>query len=52
VVTVLVMGTTETLRALLAVRLSHLTDETTSPDRQRAVTRDHAERQGAGDWHG
>jgi DNA invertase Pin-like site-specific DNA recombinase len=42
------MGSTESLRALLAVRLSHLTDETTSPDRQKAVTREHAERQG---WH-
>lgn len=40
------MGSAEGLRALLAVRLSNLTDETTSPDRQRAVTREHAERQG------
>jgi DNA invertase Pin-like site-specific DNA recombinase len=40
------MTNTEPLRALLAVRLSHLTDETTSPERQRAVTRDHADRQG------
>lgn len=40
------MGTTETMRALLAVRLSNLTDETTSPDRQRAVTLEHAQRQG------
>lgn len=40
------MGTTGTLRALLAVRLSHLTDESTSPDRQRAITREHAQRQG------
>jgi DNA invertase Pin-like site-specific DNA recombinase len=39
------MTNTEPLRALLAVRLSHLTDETTSPERQRAVTRDHADRQ-------
>jgi site-specific DNA recombinase len=42
----LVMGSTAGLRALLAVRLSNLTDETTSPDRQRAVTLEHAERQG------
>ena len=40
------MATTETLRALLAVRLSNLTDETTSPDRQRVITRDHADRHG------
>lgn len=40
------MTTTETLRSLLAVRLSNLTDETTSPDRQRAVTREHSDRQG------
>jgi DNA invertase Pin-like site-specific DNA recombinase len=40
------MGSTQVLRALLAVRLSHLTDESTSPDRQRAVTREHAVRQG------
>lgn len=40
------MDTTESLRALLAVRLSNLTDETTSPQRQQAVTRGHAERQG------
>jgi DNA invertase Pin-like site-specific DNA recombinase len=39
------MGTTERLRALLAVRLSNLTDETTSPERQRCVTQEHAERQ-------
>ncbi|HEY4007589.1 MAG TPA: hypothetical protein VGM60_20740, partial [Pseudonocardia sp.] len=42
------MGNTEQpLRALLAVRLSNLTDETTSPERQRAVTAGHAARQ---DW--
>lgn len=40
------MGSTQTQRVLLAVRLSHLTDESTSPDRQKTVTRDHAERQG------
>lgn len=34
------------MRALLAVRLSNLTDESTSPDRQRAVTAEHAGRQG------
>jgi DNA invertase Pin-like site-specific DNA recombinase len=40
------MAITESLRALLGVRLSNLTDETTSPDRQDAITRGHAERQG------
>jgi DNA invertase Pin-like site-specific DNA recombinase len=40
------MAITETLRAVVAVRLSSLTDETTSPERQDAVTRGHAERQG------
>lgn len=40
------MSSLDRLRALLAVRLSNLTDETTSPDRQRAVTTEHAERQG------
>ena len=43
---VLSMGSGESLRVLLAVRLSSLTDETTSPDRQRTVTVGHAERQG------
>jgi len=33
------------LRALLAVRLSNLTDETTSPERQREVTQGHTDRQ-------
>lgn len=40
------MSSGDGLRALLAVRLSNLTDETTSPDRQRAVTTEHAGRQG------
>jgi site-specific DNA recombinase len=41
------MGNKQPLRALLAVRLSNLTDETTSPQRQRAVTAGYAGRQ---DW--
>jgi DNA invertase Pin-like site-specific DNA recombinase len=40
------MGSGDGLRALLAVRLSNLTDETTSPERQRAVTTEHVRRQG------
>ncbi|ONI77278.1 hypothetical protein ALI144C_35045 [Actinosynnema sp. ALI-1.44] len=32
------------LRAVLAVRLSNLTDETTSPARQKAITSGHADR--------
>ena len=40
------MSVTESLRTLLAVRLSNLTDETTSPERQREVTQGHADQQG------